>query len=254
MVKVTGKIIELSKEEIELLGEDKEYELIPNQKGTFLLIDKELLKEKNEVIPKKQIAGEDDKQYVIGLIRKGSLSELVEGKFESTLNDMQKKALLELVATEKVFVFKLNETYKRGVYRLKEEGTSEENHEKKDSEEFNAPEKPLEEYNLEKDGFLIVRSKDKASQVSYQFEKQIREGHLRGIRSFDGNYYLIQTNILNNYITKTLLAMSQKTTQTNEELAQNIKVSKLLTKIICEFLKEEGELMEKKKGDYQYIK
>ena len=254
MAKVIGKNISLTTDEAELLGECKEYELIPNQKGTFLLIDKELLKEKNEVKAKTLVSGEEEKEQVVGLIRKGSLSELVEGKFEATLNEMQKKALLEMVATGKVFVFKLNETYKRGVYRVNENTASEEKHEKKASEDASAPEKPLEEYDLDKDGFLIVRSKDKASQVSYQYEKQIREGHLRGIRSFDGNYYLIQTTLLNDYINKTLLSMNQKTTQTNEELAQNIKVSKLLAKIICEFLKEEGEIMEKKKGNYQYIK
>ena len=41
---------------------------------------------------------------------------------------------------------------------------------------------------------------------------------------------------------------------TIEELAQKINYSKLLTKIICEFLKEEGEILEKRKGQYAYIK
>ena len=254
MVKVQGKNLTLTNDEAEMLGEANEYELIPNQKGTYLLIDKELLKEKNTPAPKKPISGVEEKEQVVGLIRKGRLSDLVEGKFESTLNDAQKKALLDMVISGKVFVFKLNETYKRGVYRVKDDEQNAEKGGKKASEEFSAPEKPLEEYDLEKDGFLVVRSKDKASQVSYTYEKQIREGHLKGIRSFDGNYYLIQTDLLNNYINKTLFSMNQKTTQTIEELAQNLKVSKLLVKITCEFLKDEGELMEKKKGAYQYIK
>ena len=253
MAKVGGKSVSLNEEEAGLLGEGKEYELIPNQKGMFLLIDKEMLKEKI-CTPQKPIAGEEEKQQVIGLIRKSRLSELVEGKFESLLDARQKKALLELVATGKVFVFKLNETYKKGVYRVKEESTNGGQREKKASEDVFAKEKPFEEYDLEQDGFLIVKSKEKASQVSYAFEKQIRDGFLRGIKSFDGNYYLIQTDLLDAYINKILMSMSQKNTQTLEELSQNIKVSKLLAKIVCEFLKEEGELMEKKKGNYQYIK
>ena len=40
MAKVIGKNIVLSSEETSLLGEGKEFELIKNHKGVFLLIDK----------------------------------------------------------------------------------------------------------------------------------------------------------------------------------------------------------------------
>jgi len=257
MAKVFGNNIVLNTEETALLTEGHEFELIPNQKGVFLLIEKEAIKENKEtqqLKTKKPLSTDEEKQQVIGLIRKGRLSDLVEGKFESTLNEKQKKALLELVATQQVFVFKLNETYKKGVYRVKDDTKTEENREKKESEDFNAKEKSFEEYTLEKDGFLVIRSKEGASSASFEHEKQIREGHLKGIKSFDGNYYLIQTDLLDNYINKILLSMSQKNIQSIEELASTNKISKLLVRIICEFLKDEGELMEKKKETYQYIK
>lgn len=254
MIKVSGKNAILNEEEAKLLGEGKEYELIPNQKGIFLLIEKGLVKEKEGAEVKKPISGEEEKQQVIAIIKKSRLSDLVEGKLEAVLDQKQKKALLELVATGKVFVFKLNETYKKGVYRVKEEVAEDKAREKKESENVFAKEKPLEEYTLESDGFLIVKSKDKAAQVSYTYEKQIREGLLRGIKSFDGNYYLLQTDLLDTYINKALLSLSSQHNQTLQELSQNLKVSQLLTRIICEFLKEEGELIEKKKGIYNYIK
>ena len=258
MAKVIGKNITLNPEEISLLGEGKEYELIPNNKGVFLLIEKSLLKEKEGqqvcvAVPQKEILNEE-KQQVIGLIKKGKLGDLVEGKFESTLNDKQKKALLELVTTNQVFVFKLNETYKKGVYRVQEEEIAEENRTKKDSESISAPEKQFDKYTLEEDGFLIIKGKESAARASYEFEKKIKEGLLRGIKSFDGNYYLIQTDILQNYITKSVLAFGEKPTQTLEELSMNLKISKMLTKVVCEFLKDEGELMERKKGMLTYIK
>ncbi len=254
MAKVVGKNIVLNQEEAELVGEGKEYEFIPNDKGIFLMIDKSHLKESEG----KQVCVnvpslEEEKQQVIGLIKSTRLSDLVEGKFETILNDEQKKALLQLVTGGKVFVFKLNETYKKGVYRVKDE-VLEEKKEKKESEYFDAPEKPFDKYTLEQDGFLIIKGKNSAADASYKFEKQIKEGLLRGIKSFDGNYYLIQTELLGDYLKKCVIAFGNNNTQTIEELSKNIKASQTLTRIICEFLKDEGELMERKKGQYSYIK
>ncbi|MFA5931547.1 MAG: hypothetical protein WC821_04525 [archaeon] len=254
MAKVIGKNIVLSSEETSLLGEGKEFELIPNHKGVFLLIDKSVMKEKEGTQVCVQVpALEEEKQQVVGLIKKGNLSNLVEGKFELTLNEKQKKALLELVMSEKVIVFKLNQTYKKGVYRVQEEERGE-NREKKESENELAIEKPYTEYTLEQDGFLIIKGKDRAANASYEYGRQIKEGLLRGIKSFDGNYYLIQNDLLEEYIHKIITAFTGKTTQSLEELSKNIKTSQMLTKIICEFLKEEGEIMEKKKGMLHYIK
>ncbi len=257
MAKVTGKNLLLNNEEASLLVEGKNYELIPNQNGMFLLIDKELTKEppKQESQKKPLITEEwnEEKQQVIGLIRKLNLSDLVEGKFEASLNEKQRKALLSLVATGKVTIFKLNESYKKGVYKVKEENAPKTEREKKESEDFNALEKQFNEYTLEQDGFLIIKSKEKAAQASLTHEKQIREGELRGIKSFDGNYYLIQNDLLQNYISKIISSLSEKNNQHLEELARKINASKQLTAIICEFLKEEGEILEKKKGNYMYI-
>jgi hypothetical protein len=261
MVKVIDKKVALSSEELKLLGEGKEYELIPNQKGVFLLIEKQIVA-KNEgkqvcvsVPMHEELVNplEEEKEQVLGLIKKGKLSELVEGKFEELLNDSQKKALTELIKEGEIFIFKLNESYKRGVYRVKEEEENE-NRTKKDSEDFNAVEKSLEEYNLDNDGFLAVKNTDKARSISYEYEGMIKEGLLKGIRAFDGTYYLLQTNLLKNGITKIANAFNGAKSLTIEELAQKINYSKILTRIVCEFLKEEGEILEKRKGQYAYIK
>ncbi len=255
MAKLEGNNLVLSKEEIELLKKNPELVLIPNQEGVFLLIDTKML-EKNEG---KQVCVKvpelsEEKEQVIGLIKKGRLSDLVEGKFEATLNDMQRKALLELVISGKVFVFKLNETYKKGVYRVNEEEEGEKVLEKKESEEFNAPEKPIHDYSLEKDGFIIAHNAELARELSAKHERSIKEGLLRGIKSFDGYYYLVEQRLLEHYMKKAVLVLDEKQEQLVEDLAKNINASKTLTKIICEFLKDDGEIMEKKKGQYKYIK
>jgi len=268
MAKVTGKNLSLNPEEITLLSEGKEYEIIPNDNGIFLMIDKKRL-EKNEgkqvcvnvpinstpTSTKKPMEElNEEKKQVLQLIRNAKLSDLVEGKFENTLNENQKKALLQLVTTSQVFVFKLNDTYKKGVYRVKEEEIIEKHREKKESENINAKEKQWNEYNLDQDGFLIIKGKESAAKASYEYEKEIREKTLRGIKSFDGNYYLIQTNLLEAYTKKIIQALENKNTQNTEEIAKTLDTSKTLASILCEFLKEEGELLERKKGTYTYIK
>lgn len=257
MAKLENNFIKLSKEESELLKKHNEFVIIPNQEGVYLLIDTKLLSEKEgtEVIVKVPVL-EEEKQQVIGIIKKSRLSDLVEGKLEAILNDDQRKALLELVATGKVFVFKLNETYKKGVYRIheEEEVVSAKALVKKESETHSAIEKPIHDYNLENDGFVIAHNADLARELSHAHELSIKEGLLRGIKSFDGYYYLIEQKLLENYMKKAVLVLSEKEEQILEELSKNMNSSKLLTKIICEFLKEDGEILEKKKGHYKYIK
>ncbi|MEK6958868.1 MAG: hypothetical protein AABW59_02370 [archaeon] len=262
MAKVEKERIILSAEEAILLKGIAEVELIPNQKGVFLLIDKGIMgkNEGKEVcvqVPAKEKPSdpkEETRQEVAGLIKKGKLSELVEGKFEATLNEKQRKALLEMVVSGKIYVFKLNETYKKGVYRLNEEAEAEKEREKKDSENFGAPEKPIDEYNLGVDGFIIARYPERARNLSMEYETPIREGKLKGMKSFDGNYYLISTELLEAYIQKTMIAFGSAPTMTLEDLAKNTNASLTLTRIVCDYLKEEGELIEKKKGQYTYIK
>lgn len=255
MAKLEKNHLVLSNEEVDLLKKNPELVLIPNQEGVFLLIDTKML-EKNEG---KQVCVkvpelEEEKQQVIGLIKKARLSDLVEGKFETTLNEKQRKALLDLVTSGKIFVFKLNETYKKGVYRVKEDELEGNNLVKKESEEFNAPEKPVHDYTLEKDGFIVAHNAELAKELSSKHESKIKEGLLRGIKSFDGYYYLIEQKLLEHYMRKAVLVLNQKEEQIIEDLSKNINASKTLTKIICEFLKDDGEIMEKKKGQYKYIK
>lgn len=258
MVKIIDKKVALSSEELKLLGEEKEYELIPNQKGVFLLIEKQVIAKNDEkqvcvnVPAHEELINpiEEEKQQLIGLIRKGKLSELVEGKFEEKLTEEQKKILKKLIKEGEIFIFKLNESYKKGVYRLKEETKTSCS---KESKNFNATEKKFEDYNLEEDGFLIIKNTDKARAISYEYEGQIKEGMLKGIRTFDGNYYLIENDLLEEGLLKIINAFKEKKSLNLEELAQKINYSKILSKIICEFLKEEGELLEKRKEQYAYI-
>jgi hypothetical protein len=273
--KENGKLV-LSKEEERLLGELNEFELVPNNKGIFLLIDKETAKGASHItcsidenVKEKEVEKEDKKETkkeedektkelqekyseeeerVIGLIKKAKLKDLVEGKFEETLTDTEKEALKKLKEKNKVFVFKLNSSYKKGVYRVSEDDKKA----KKESEEKGVK-KQLPDYTLEKDGFLATTNTERARILSNEFKERIEKGELRGIKSFEGIYYLIEDDLLQKYIKKIMNAFANKNELKIQELINELKVSEDLIRIICEFLKEDGEILERKKGEYTFI-
>ncbi len=242
-----NKII-LEKEEVELLKGSKEMELVPNQKGIFLLIDKKIAVEKEGAQVCVNVPLVEEHEEVIGLIKKSKLSELVEGKFEEKLNEKQKRALLELITNKRVFVFKLNDSYKKGIYRIREEVR-----EKKESEEFKSEKKALPDYDLETDGFIATTNTERAKMLSIEYKEQIEKNELKGIKTFEGIYYLVETKLVNKYLEKILLLIRNRKEISLEEIAENENISIELTKIIIELLKEEGEVLEKKKGFYKFI-
>ena len=255
MAKLVGSNLVLSSEEMELLKNSKDLEIIPNQEGIFLLIDKSLAAQSEGKQVCVDVPLHEEQQKVIGLIKKARMSDLVEGKFEQQLNDKEKKALLELVMSEKIFIFKLNDSYKKGIYRVRDEEEEQTNktHKKKESESFSAPKKATPDYTLDIDGFAATTNNERAKILSTEHKSEIEKGKLRGIKSFEGIYYLIEDYLLTKYTTKLLSFFENKNQTTIEEIAKEIDISIELTKIVCEFLKEDGELLEKTLGQYTYI-
>jgi hypothetical protein len=246
MAKLIDQKLVLSKEEFELLKDFKEFELVPNKKGIFLLIDKTVALEKEGAQVCVNVPIIEAHEEVIGLIKKSKLNELVEGKFEEKLNEKQKKALLELVTSKKVFVFKLNDTYKKGIYRISEK-------KEKASEEFSKEKKVLPDYSLEEDGFIATTNTERARGLSYEFKEQIEKNELKGIKTFEGIYYLTETKLIDKHSEKILKIIKEKKETDLEEIAMQENISTELAKIIIEFLKDEGEILEKKKGFYKFI-
>lgn len=248
MAKIDGNKIILNKDEIELIKNIEEFEIIPNKKGIFLLIDKNIKSINNDELISKE---NNEEKNLLKKIKEKKLSELVEGKFENTLNENEKKILEKLLIERKVLIFKLSESYKKGVYRINENN---ETTKKFDSEKFTLEKKHLPDYELENDGFVATTNLERAKILSAEHKERIEEGELRGIKSFEGIYYLIQNELLENYIIKVLKIFNEKNKIGLEELAQKTNASIELIKIVCEFLKEDGELLEKTKAEYTHIK
>jgi hypothetical protein len=251
MAKIIGENIVLNEEELKLIGKSTELELIPNKEGIFLLIDKNLNQSsESNILPKKEDVNEELENKLINKIKSKKLSELVEGKFEDTLSTKEVEILNKLLEEKRIIIFKLNESYKKGVYKVNEE---EEKEKKFDSEVFTTDKKHAPDYTLEKDGFVATTNLERAKILSSEHKERIEDGELKGIKSFEGIYYLIDNDLLTNYMNKILNEFHNENKQELIELSEKVDASTELVKIVIEFLKEDGEIIERKKGNYQYI-
>jgi hypothetical protein len=234
--------IELSVKEFNEAGLDpnKEYRIVKVDDSTWLLM--ELKESKAEI---KEI--DEVEEQISGLLKKKPLKDRVEGKFEKFLNEKELKKFSEMLSSGKVEKFKLNESYKKAVYQLPE---------KKQGEEkicFENTEKEISDYSLEEDGFLVVKNEMRAKRISDELSQEIKEGKIKGTRSFDGFFYIIKSPLYDLISEKTLGFLEEKEKAELEEISKELKITKTLIRIICEFLKEEGLIIEKRKELYQAV-
>ncbi|MDD5148497.1 MAG: hypothetical protein PHH08_03460 [Candidatus ainarchaeum sp.] len=231
------------------LNPESDFEIIKIRGGVFALAEKEPLPEKEKKIEAKK-PGNDAlgmESKILAMLGEKRLSDRVEGRFEKLLSQKEADYFKEMLKEGKVFAFKLSDKYKKPVYKIAAL-------KKKDSETTALQNKPISEYCLEKDGLLVCTDRKKAEILSYELKDAIKDGRISGIKSFDGNYYIIETELLMKYRPVFLGIINANKTISFEELAEKAAVNTVLARIVCEFLKEDGEIIEKKKGQYTYVK
>jgi len=214
------------------LNKNRNYELTKARDGLWILIEAN----ENSII-------DDAEQKIIGLLTKLSLSERVEGTFEKNLNPEGLVKFNQLLKDRKIEKFKLNDSYKKAVYQLA--GQSKKNYDNK--------EKEIQDYTLEKDGFLVVKNEQRAKALSNELQEQIKEGKIKGTRAFTGEFYIIESELLNSVEKKALKELKAQKTSDLNTLSKNTKLTNTILRIAFEFLKEDGQVIEKKKDHYQYI-
>ncbi|MCR4369083.1 MAG: hypothetical protein NUV67_04220 [archaeon] len=244
MVKALGKGAELrlvfdEAEALELgFDSSKEYALVKAKQGIWILTEEQ----RQQALAKKEPEIDEMEQKIIGLLNKLSLSERVEGSFEAKLSPEGKKKLEEMVGTGKIEKFKLNESYKKAVYQVPEKKLN-----------FENTEKPFHEFTLEDDGFVVVKNEQRAKALSDQYKDRIKDGEIKGTRAFTGEFYIANSELLEAAQQKTLRELKEKKHAGLTLLAGATHLTPTLIRIAIEFLKEEGQVIEKKKDDYQYI-
>jgi len=246
MASITSKgdefCISLSQQEFNDLGLEpaKLYEFVKVKKGVWVML--EAGEQKFEL---KEVDSLEEK--VVGLLKQKDLKDKVEGRFEKLLNEKELKKFEEMLKAGKVIKFKLSDKYKKAVYKLQNNNSTQ------TSSQIENKEKPFEEYTLEKDGFVVVKNEMRAKKLSDELKKQINDGEIKGLKSFDGYFYIIQSDLLEEVQGKVLDAIKKEKTINLDSLERGVPFTKTLVKIASEFLKEDGQIIEKRKGIYQFI-
>ena len=196
------------------------YEVSKLSEGTFALIEKH----------------EDFEPKVLKMLEEKPLSDRVEGKFEENLGERELEALKSLVKEGKVIKFRLNETYKKPVYKIAEE--KQVSRKKESNSTFK--------------GFIVLNSEGEARIFSEQYEEELKQHEIIGIKSFDGNYYFVEKPLFKETSDKINDVLNGKTMNL-EELGKALSLDTDLIKGTCEFLKEEGMIIEKKKNLFALV-
>lgn len=202
---------------------------------------------------------------VLGKINKEPLQKLVEGEFEKLLGREELKALQRLLKEGSVVKFKLSEKYKKAVYREKEragegegrgKGEGKGQHAETQDRQGSAAagnSEESEEPTLEKSGFVVVENEQQARKISSQYESAIKSNEIKGIRGFDRCFYIVQCNLYDKYSGKILKFLEKNNTAALNEISEALAIDKRLVKAICEFLREEGSIIEKRRGIYGFV-
>lgn len=222
---------------------DKEMELIKVEEGVWVITQKSVPEKKEE--KSQEITKIDEtEQKIIGYLREKPFKDRIEGNFERILSKEELLKFRQMLKEGKVEKYKSNPKYKKAVYqaRLPEA-----------NRKFENVEKGIEEFSLEKDGFIVVKNEQRAKMLSEQLAEKVKAGEVMGTRSFEGTFYIIDSTFYNEKSGKVLDKIRELRNASLETLSRDLSLTPTVVRIICTFLNEEGQILEKRKEFYQYI-
>lgn len=250
-----------------------EYELIEITNGVFALVERKSIDTKFKAIDEK----------IFSLLKRKKLAERVEGKFEKFLNSAELKRFQELIKQGRIIPFKLSEKYKKAVYKTPEEIKELEEKERAEkvqtqkqqlakpyllqpmqrasiAEPASAHLKPVvlprfdQAKQFEKHDYAIIKDEVAAKELSSRLSSEIKRKEVLGLRTFDGEYCVIKKDLYDKYAPVILKYIKDNSPINANRIALDLRIDKPLVKIICELLREKGEILERRRELYEYVK
>ena len=238
----------IPREQLEELGlpSKGELELTQLETGSWLLT---LPSNQKTLNPSAELILTPLHQKVLRLLKTHKPQDLIEGRFENLLSNEELAAFTELVVRNKIIVYKSSPRFEKGLYR---EATLNSQINKSESKGATIRtvlvEKPVEEYSLVNDGFMVLRSDGAAKAASFDLAERIRAGEIKGIKSFDGFYYIIENDLLQKNLSPLLSVLKEQKKMELVALSTNAALPPVLARIVLEFAKEDGVVIEKQKN------
>lgn len=137
------------------------------------------------------------------------------------------------------------------VVQLKEqEKQKKESREKKEQKEMKKEEDPIKRLN--KNGYLVLQSEADAREISKLLEDKIQKNQVTGIRGFDKKYYLVKNSFVLKFQSKIKSALKSGPKQA-DKIAEALGIDEEAAIALLTVLREEGEIIEKRKGTFSLI-
>ncbi len=222
------------------------------------------LKEKNALIvgqskvvskPPLVLTKDEIKKKLIDILQDKDLTfkEKVEGQFETLLKLEDLLVFKEMLKNKEIVTYKKSDKYKKAIYVVNEE--------KKPStlpniakEVISSQKTVAEDPDTIKKDFLkkkyaIIKTLGVADKFAKEFYPKFKNNEIKGQKSFDGYFYVIDVTLYNN-TRKQILSCDLDKNFSIDDLSKKLGKDQDLLKIAIDFLKEEGAIIEKRKNSY----
>ena len=103
----------------------------------------------------------------------------------------------------------------------------------------------------EKGGYWVFDTEQEAAIFSRRHAEEFQSGYILGIRGFDGKFYAVRRNVYDALLPK-ILSLLRESPRTVEELSTLLRKDKNLVKAVLELAREEGVVVERAGGVYEY--
>ena len=199
------------------------------------------------------------KSKILSFLNDKSISgaDLIEGNSEKLLKKEDLPVFLEMLKKKEVTIFHLPK-YKKGIYKantsIPEVFVSSKVEDKKpgfvSASKIDVEDDTTSSY--EANLYVIIKNQGDAVFFSEKYGDRIKSGEIIGQKSFDGNYYVIDSD---NYqkIKEKIIALKFKDAFNIEDIKLKLNYPEDEIKVVLEILKEECLVIEKRKGNYLLV-
>lgn len=247
------------------VGENSDFEFFEISGGIWVLIDRKKLgglverlkpvieRYEKEVEKKKEVLN-DEELAVLRKLERYRFVERIPEIVDKSLTQREAEVLASLIKKGFVTVFK-SKKYKKGVYNIADDiFTAARKKTAMEKKKSGCEERKTEQCKdpLERNGYLIVEKEEEAKEISKKLEERIRNGEIRGVRGFDKKFYVVMSDFLAKMRVEINRVLKEKPS-TVEEIASKVGTANEAVRAILEIMREEGEVVEKKKGMYALV-
>lgn len=110
-----------------------------------------------------------------------------------------------------------------------------------------------DEVQFAKQDYAIIRDENVAKALSARLSEEIRRREVLGTKTFYGEYYIIKKSLYDKCAPIVLQYIKAHAACTVDSISNDLGIDKSLIKIVCEFLREAGEIAERRKEVYEYV-